>query len=68
MSIEGAGRHINAGLAGNRYVSRFYRMAKLSMTAPLADLSPTVIFEQLDQLSNLHMGIKSSVCSHITPC
>jgi len=42
-------------------------MAKLSMTSPLADLTPTVIFQQLDELSDLHIGIASSVCSRITP-
>jgi hypothetical protein len=36
------------------------------MTAPLADLGPTIFLQKLDQFSDLHFVIESLACSRIT--
>jgi len=64
--VERARRHVYIWLPGYDTSSRFYTMAELAMAAPLARLVPTIFFEDLDQLLDLHSDSDLQVACRIT--
>jgi hypothetical protein len=52
-----ARRHIITGVPWNRDTSEFHGMLVLTVAALLADLAPSIHFDTLDEIPNLHVSM-----------
>jgi hypothetical protein len=53
-TVERSDWHVNSELTGDRDGARLYRMLELPVATLRPDVTPAIIFDQLNHIANLH--------------